>query len=79
MGWLSLYLGGKYDGVWIKYYYENISEPIYINCTYNLYFLDKLSETQGWWKACNSLHRIGYIPKSYVKIFHDESPTFNAP
>ena len=63
----------------VEYYYENISEPIYINCTYNLYFLDKLSETQGWWKACNSLHRIGYIPKSYVKILHDESPTFNAP
>lgn len=34
--------------------------------------LDKLSETQGWWKAYNSMHRIGYIPKSFVKIVSEE-------
>ena len=38
--------------------------------------LDKLSETQGWWKACNGLHRIGYVPKSFVKILSEEAINF---
>ena len=30
--------------------------------------LDKLSESQGWWKAINQLNCIGYIPKNFVSI-----------
>ena len=56
-----------------KCYFSNTPEQ----SLYDFIFtLDKLSETQGWWKACNKLHRIGYIPKSFVKILHEESPNF---
>ena len=30
--------------------------------------LEKFSENQGWWKACDATHWIGYIPKSYVRV-----------
>lgn len=29
--------------------------------------IDKFSENQGWWKACDAHFKTGYIPKSYVK------------
>ena len=35
--------------------------------------LDKLSENQGWWKACDATNRIGYIPKSYVRPLKSET------
>ena len=31
-----------------------------------LIVLDRYSGGHGWWKACDSNQRIGYIPKSYV-------------
>jgi hypothetical protein len=34
--------------------------------------IDKVSECQGWWKACNAFHRIGYIPKSFVITIQEE-------
>ena len=34
--------------------------------------LDKLSESQGWWKAYNAAHCIGYIPKNFVTIVNDD-------
>ena len=34
--------------------------------------LEKFSENQGWWKACDATHRIGYIPKSYVRAIKSE-------
>ena len=30
--------------------------------------LDKLSETQGWWKACNKLHRIGSVSYTHLTL-----------
>ena len=33
-----------------------------------LIVLDKLSESQGWWKACDATQRIGYIPQNFVQV-----------
>ena len=35
--------------------------------------IDKFSENTGWWKAYDATHRIGYIPKSYVRPLKPEA------